>query len=188
MKRPNNTVIFCIIIFVANYCNAADNSTNSSSPEVATTNTNSEATADPSTKVHKPNSNKITESSTLQENSAVTAAAITSTLSPVVQTVNATLPPIEEKPKPTQHQISDDVDGQLFTYFISILGRFIQILLDPHNKPSVTMHVTQMVNDVIGVAQTVTKGSNRNEHYNTEKMNMLLQKLAKRVEKIDAKA
>lgn len=51
----------------------------------------------------------------------------------------------------------EEIDRQLFTHFISILGNFGKILINPDDKQNVTTNVANMINGIIAVAQTVTK-------------------------------
>ena len=58
------------------------------------------------------------------------------------------------------------IDQQLFVHFISILGNFGKILLDPDDKYNVTTNVANMINGIIAVAQTVTKNHRSREEVN----------------------
>ncbi|MEX0939895.1 MAG: hypothetical protein WDZ41_00880 [Candidatus Babeliales bacterium] len=49
------------------------------------------------------------------------------------------------------------MDQALFAHFVSILGNFGKVLLDPHNKENVTTHVANMIDGIVSVAQTVTR-------------------------------
>jgi hypothetical protein len=49
------------------------------------------------------------------------------------------------------------IDNQLFAHFMSILGNFGKVMLNPHDKENVTSHVAQMIDGIVAVAHTVTK-------------------------------
>jgi len=49
------------------------------------------------------------------------------------------------------------MDNQLFAHFMSILGNFGKVVLNPHDKENVTTNVAQMIDGIVAVAHTVTK-------------------------------
>lgn len=48
-----------------------------------------------------------------------------------------------------------EIDQQLMGHFITILGNFGKILVDPHDEKTVTTNVGHMINNIVSVAQTV---------------------------------
>jgi hypothetical protein len=49
------------------------------------------------------------------------------------------------------------LDKQLFNHFISILGNFGKIILNPNDTQNATTHAAHMIDGIIAVAQTLTR-------------------------------
>ena len=50
------------------------------------------------------------------------------------------------------------IDQQLIAHFMSILGNFGKVMLNPHSKENVTTNVANMIDGIVAVAHTITKG------------------------------
>lgn len=79
------------------------------------------------------------------------------------QVIYVPVPVNQTAPTPSMQQLDPVerdkiVDQQLFAHFMSILGNFGKVMLNPHSKENVATNVAQMIDGIVAVAHTITKG------------------------------
>ncbi len=75
--------------------------------------------------------------------------------------------PVNNAPIPSMQQLDPIerdkiIDQQLFAHFMSIVGNFGKVMLNPHSKENVTTNVANMIDGIVAVAHTISKGQRSN--------------------------